>query len=500
MKKNILILASLMMTGSLFAQVNPGSELAYKVKREAYNNSNMEDYAQFTTDFLGSRLAGSKQMTRSEKLVAEKLEQMGLQNVKIEKAADFSKGGWDNVKTYAAMTSPYYCNFFGISKGWTGSTNGQVDSDVVLLEIENEEDIKKYEGKLKDKIVLYPSNFSYRLDMEPLAKRYTDEELENLKTDPRSIARPARSYNYRGASELQNKINELIQSERPAVLISERGVFNIPMVGSGRYVQGAQEPIAELILPAEAHGRMYRMIKKGIPVSMAVDIKNEFSENNAINNVIAEIKGTDPKLKDEVVLIGAHLDSWYGGTGAADNSSGVAVMMEAMRIIKALGINPKRTIRIALWGGEEQGMIGSRGYSNKYLYDRNAKKKLKDYNNFALYLNMDNGSGRYKGIYLEENDMAVPFFETWMKQFESLGFTTVTLAKTGGTDHQVFQGIGLPAFQFIQDDLDYDRTYHTPMDTYERLCIQDLKTNAAMTAWFAICAAMDPNKISCEDF
>lgn len=485
---------------TLFGQTNPGDELAYRVKREAFNNSSMEEYAQFTTDYLGGRLAGSKQMTRAELLIADKLREMGLQDVKIEKASDFSKGGWDNIRTYAAMTAPYYCNFYCLSKAWTGSTNGLIKGDVILLEIEKEEDLKSYKGKLKDKIVLYPSNFSYQLEMNPLSSRYSDEDLANLELDPRGIARNRKGNNYRGSSPLQTMINQLILEEQPAVLISERGLFNIPSVGSGKYKSGDEEPIAELILPAEAHGRMYRMLKNGLPVTMEVDIKNEFSNNNAINNVIAEIKGTDPKLKDEVVLLGAHLDSWYSGTGAADNSCGVSVMMEAMRIIKKLGIKPKRTIRIALWGGEEQGMIGSRGYLNKYLYNRDDKKILSEYDNFALYLNMDNGSGKYRGIYLEENDMAVPFFETWMKQFESLGFTTVTLAKTGGTDHQVFQGIGLPAFQFIQDELDYDRTYHTPMDTYERLSIQDLKTNAAITAWFAICAAMDQNKITKEQF
>ena len=334
--------------------------------------------------------------------------------------------------------------------------------------------------------------------MDPLSERYSQEQLHNISQDPRASQKPRRRYNYWGGNPLQEKINELIINEQPAVIISERGLFNIPSVGSVRYKSGDKEPIAELILPTEAHGRMFRMLKNGKNVEMEVDIKNEFSETKSIYNVVGEIKGSDPKLKDQVVLIGAHLDSWYGGTGAADNSSGVAVMIEAMRIIKELGIKPKRTIRIALWGGEEQGMLGSRGYMYNYLYDRDNKKELPGYKDFAIYLNMDNGSGRYRGIYLEENDMAVPYFETWMKQFESLGFSTITLAKTGGTDHQVFQSIGLPSFQFIQDELDYDRTYHTPMDTYERLSIQDLKTNAAITAWIAICAAMDEGRIPNE--
>jgi Zn-dependent M28 family amino/carboxypeptidase len=237
------------------------------------------------------------------------------------------------------------------------------------------------------------------------------------------------------------------------------------------------------------------MVKKGEKVEMELNIRNEFTDNQKINNVIAEIPGTDPKLKNEVVLIGAHLDSWHGGTGGADNASGCIVMMEAMRIIKALGIQPKRTIRIGLWGGEEQGLYGSRGYAENYLYSNEKGKTLSGYEKFALYLNMDNGSGRFRGIYLEQNDMAVPFFEAWKKPIESLGFKTLTLRKTGGTDHMMFDRLGLPAYQFIQDPLEYDRTYHTVMDTYERLSLPDLKQAAVVTAWLALNAAMDNARI-----
>lgn len=228
---------------------------------------------------------------------------------------------------------------------------------------------------------------------------------------------------------------------------------------------------------------------------MELNIKNTFTDNQKINNIIAEIPGIDPKLKNEIVLIGAHLDSWHGGTGGADNASGCIVMMEAMRIIKTLGIQPKRTIRIALWGGEEQGLYGSRGYANRYLYNTEKKKELDGYNKFALYLNMDNGSGRFRGIYLEQNDQAIPFFETWKKPMEALGFTTLSPRSTGSTDHVTFNRLGLPAYQFIQDELEYGRTYHTIMDTYERLSLDDLKLDATIVAWFALNAAMDNDRI-----
>lgn len=501
MKKNLFSVAALLLLCSTaFGQHSLGDELAYKVKREAFNHSQMEGLMRYTTDFMGPRLPGSKLMTRSEELAVKKLKELGLANVQIEAIAPFSRGGWDNLKTYAAMTAPYYCNFYGISKAWSGSTQGLVSGDIVVIEAKTEEDLKKYKGKLAGKIVLMPSLFEYSLDLEPLATRYTEEELAGMKTDPRSSTQPRRAYRGASGPDLTRVITAMLVNEKPAVIVSGRGNFNIPTVGSASYKQGEKEPVAELILPPEAHARMIRLVQEGVPVSMEIEIKNEFSKNNNINNVMGEIPGTDPQLKNEVVLIGAHLDSWYGGTGAADNASGVAVMMEAMRIIKSLGVAPKRTIRIALWGGEEQGLIGSRGYVSKYLYDREQKTKRPGYDQFALYLNMDNGSGRFRGIYLEENDMAVPFFEVWGKPFESLGFTTLTLRKSGGTDHQSFQSIGLPGFQFIQDDLDYNRTYHTPLDTYERLSPADLKYNAAVVAWVALCAAMDTGKIQPELF
>ena len=491
MKKLFFVLAfAALFSVSLSAQKCLPEELAFKVKREAFSNSQMDDYAQWMTDYLGSRLAGSKQGARAEKLMKEKMDQIGLSNARIVYAADFGKGGWDNVKNYSAMTAPYYCSFTGNPKAWSGSTNGLVKGEVVLIEAENEADLEKYKGKLSGKIVLLPPAGEYVMKFEPLANRYTEEDLVELAKDPRPAATVHRRM---GMANLNRVINAMLLEEKPAVIVSDGGVFNVPRSTSSSYKAGDPEPPAQIVLPVEAHGRMVRLIRKGVPVSMEVVIKNEFSPCKEIRNVIAEIPGTDPQLKDQVVLIGAHLDSWHGGTGAADNASGCMVMLEAMRIIKSIGIQPRRTIRIALWGGEEQGLMGSAGYLRNYLMDK--EKKTKEFDNFALYLNMDNGSGMFRGIYLEENDMAFPFFRAYMGPLESLGFTTLTPRRTGGTDHVVFQRSGLPAFQFIQDELEYDRSYHTIMDTYERLSIPDLKHNAAVVAWLTLCAAMDDNRV-----
>lgn len=493
----MVVAVSAMAASAILAQTRLSDETAYRIKAEGFSNSQVEPIAQFMTDDLGPRLAASQMKLRSEEMVLAKLKEMGFQNVRAEFAYDFPKGGWDNQMNYVAMTAPYYCSFAANPKAWSGSTNGMVKGECVVLDAKTKEDLEKYKGKLAGKIVLMPASQTYEMSFEPLASRYTQKQLDELEKDPRPRAMRRRmdGGSWLAARELQMAISEMLKNENVLAVVSGGGSFNVPSSRGVQYKVGNPEPTPEIILPIEDHGRMVRMIAKGTKVEMEMNIKNIFTDNQKINNVIAEIPGTDPKLKDEVILLGAHLDSWHGGTGGADNASGCIVMMEAMRIIKALGIQPKRTIRLALWGGEEQGLYGSRGYAETYLYDSKKGKALPGFGNFALYLNVDNGSGRFRGIYLEENDMAVPFFKTWMEPIESLGFTTLTLRKTGGTDHQSFTRYGLPAYQFIQDELEYDRTYHTVMDTYERLSLPDLQVDAVMVAWLALNAAMDNGRI-----
>ena len=497
MKKITLAIAAIAVSVSaMFAQTRLSDETAYKVKAEGFSNSQIEQIAQFMTDELGPRLAASQMKVRSEQMVVEKLKEMGFKNARIEFAYDFPKGGWDNQMNYVAMTAPYYCSFAANPKAWSGSTNGLVKGECVVLEATTKEDLEKYKGKLAGKIVLMPATQTYEMSFEPLANRYTQEQLDEMEKDPRprAMRRRISGGNWLAARELQAAMAQMLKDEKVLAVVSGGGTFNVPSSRGVQYKVGDPEPTPEIVLPIEDHGRMARMIANGTKVEMELNIKNVFTDNQKINNVVAEIPGTDPKLKNEVILLGAHLDSWHGGTGGADNASGCIVMMEALRIIKEMGIQPKRTIRIALWGGEEQGLYGSRGYAENYLVDKKGKV-LPGYENFALYLNMDNGSGRFRGIYLEENDMAVPFFKTWMEPIESLGFTTLTLRKTSGTDHLSFTRFGLPAYQFIQDELEYDRTYHTVMDTFERLSLSDLQVDAVMVAWLALNAAMDSERI-----
>ena len=495
-------LTAILSVSVAIAQHSLPDDIVLKIRQEAFENSHIEALASYLTDYTGPRLAASKLGQRAESLAKEKLSEMGFSNPRIEKAADFPQGGWDNLKTYAAMTAPYYCHFMATPKAWTGSTNGLVQGDVILLEINTVEDVDTFRGKLGNQIVLMPETTKYEMSFSPLATRHNDEYLTNISqpfipAPPSGQPRPPRTPQVKPPAGLPALIRTLIAEERPAVMISGGGSFNVPRSTSVPFNKyGNPEPIAELVLPVEAHGRMARLIAKKVTVAMEVEITNEFYDNPVINNVIAEIPGADPELKDEVVLIGAHLDSWHGGTGAADNASGCIVMIEALRLIKETGVQPRRTIRIALWGGEELGLIGSRNYMLANLYDASENRPREGYDYFALYLNMDDGSGKIRGIYLEENDMAVPFFKEWIKPLASMDLNVLSPRKTTfGSDHQSFDLIGLPVFQFIQDPLEYWRSYHTPMDTYERLMMDDLQYNATVVAIVALSAAMDDRKI-----
>jgi carboxypeptidase Q len=265
------------------------------------------------------------------------------------------------------------------------------------------------------------------------------------------------------------------------------------------YSANAPKILPQVVVSAEHYNRMVRQIQNGLSVKLELTLETTFTDAAPGFNVIGEIPGTD--LKDEVVMIGAHLDSWHSATGTTDNAAGSVVMLEAMRIIKTLGSNPRRTIRIALWGGEEQGLLGSRNYVKRVLGERLDKSYPYDSikltaaaEKFSVYFNMDNGTGRYRGVYLQGNENARPVFRSWIKPFEKLGASTLTLRNTSGTDHLSFDAIGLPAFQFIQDPIEYGtRTHHTSMDFYDKAVESDLKNNAVITASFAWFAANRPS-------
>ena len=488
----------------VLAQTEPVDlEMIYKIKQFEKSRSQIEDISFWMTDYLGPRLTASQNKARANEFVKTKFEEFGLSNAVIDPVRPFDRGGWDNKKTYVAMTAPYYCAFAATPVAWTGSTKGLIKGEVVLLDFQSLEDLEQYKGKLKGKIVLMPASDTYEPSFEPMASRYTDEELKEITTESMAGRRRFGNFDFeawRRARELRRAATDFLVDEGAALIVNSSGEFNVPRSNGANYTAGEKEPVPEINLAVEAHGRMQRLIQHDVPVEMEVEVKNVFSKGEFVNNVMAEIPGTDPELKDEVVLIGAHLDSWHGGTGAADNASGCIVMMEAMRILKELGVQPRRTIRIALWGGEEEGLYGSRGYVEKYIRDPRTLDLKPGFDQFDVYFNMDNGSGRYRGIYLQQNEMVRPVFEAWLAPFENLGCNTITIRNTSGTDHLSFDAVGLPAFQFIQDEIEYDRGYHTLMDTYERLVMDDLKQNALITAALVYLAAQRDEKLPAKPY
>jgi carboxypeptidase Q len=305
---------------------------------------------------------------------------------------------------------------------------------------------------------------------------------------------------FRKAQELRRKAQQFFIDEGALAIIHTHrggGHGTFFTTNGASYAVDAPEVLPEMEIAVEHYNRMVRLLEKGVPVKVEMDSKTKFLDDDLNGyNVLAEIAGTDPKLKEEVVMLGAHLDSWFAGTGATDNAAGSAVMMEAMRILKTLGVKPRRTIRVALWGSEEQGLYGSRNYVRKNFTQDGQNVPNEMHGKLSAYYNIDNGTGKIRGIYTQGNDAAKPIFEEWFKPFHDMGAGTITIRNTGGTDHQAFDGVGLPGFQFIQDPIDYStRTHHTNMDVYERLQEADLKQMAVIVASMVYHTAMRDEKI-----
>ena len=364
-----------------------------------------------------------------------------------------------------------------------------LDEPMQGLDIQSEADFEKYKGTLNGKVIMLPTTLSTSPAFEPEARRLTEEDLANRKEV--SVGggggryTPAQLQQMRDQRALDQKVNDFLLEEGIALRISgTRGNFGTVFhTRAGSYSTAKNKTIPEMEIALEHFGRIERLLKNGQTVTVDAEIEVEWLDDDYKGyNVLAEIPGTDKTLKPELVLLGAHLDSWHAGTGANDNAAGVVVMMEAIRILKTLGVQPKRTIRIALWGEEEQGLFGSRGYVQKYVADRQTLDKKGEWDKISAYYNVDNGSGKIRGIYLEGNDQLVPIFEKWFEPFHEMGAKTITRRNTGSTDHVAFDAVGVPGFQFIQDPIDYGRGYHTNMDLYERMQQIDMTQAAIIVA------------------
>lgn len=476
-------------------------EVIHKIRQEGLKNSNIEELAFQLTDAVGPRLTNSPGHIKAADWAVVQLKEWGLQNAIKEEWGEFGKG-WSVNKCYVAMTQPYYMPFICIPKAWTISTDGLVSDKIVLLDISSDEDIESYKGNLKGRIVLLKSSADTSPSFEPDAVRFTEEEMMDKAKQPLDNDQSSNwRTQYRARRKLFNKILKLLEEEKIAILIrgsrGKHGTFFTSGGGIG-YKKDTTNSYVSIDMAPEHTNLMARLIENGIDVKVDVDIQTTFYEDNLNSfNVVGDIPGTDKKLKSELVMLGGHLDSWHAGTGAVDNAAGCIVMMEAVRILQALGIQPRRTIRIALWSGEEQGLYGSRNYVKNHFADRKDMTFKSDYDNLSAYYNIDNGTGRIRGIYLQENDMLRPIFEAWFEPFKDMiDQPVVTIQSTSSTDHRAFDEVGLPGFQFIQDPIEYrTKTWHTNMDTYERLLIPDLQQMAVIVASFVYLTSQRDEKL-----
>jgi hypothetical protein len=480
---------------------NVDTNIILKIKKEAFENSKIMDHAFYITDYSGPRLTWSPGYDRAAEWTLNEFKKWGLQNVHKEEWTPLGKS-WDIEKCYVALKIPYYQNIAATPKAWSGSTNGPVTADVMLVSANDSADfVKKYTGKLKGKILIFQSKFpAPEISFRPNAKRFTDDSLTKLEaeTDPGT-----ETLFQEDTAAMTKKFQPLLQmfatyfmSDKLWTFCKKEGAIAILSTGGGsdgtysadgsyNYAPKAGLlPIANVNIRPDDYLRVTRLLDHKVPVKMELDIKTTIKPQPQKGyNLVAEIPGNDPVLKNELVIIGGHFDSWHGGTGATDNGAGSIVMMEVMRILKKLNLNMKRTIRIVLWGGEEQGLFGSLAYVNKNVAELSTMKPLRDYDRISAYYNLDNGSGRIRGIHLQGNNQLRPVFKEWLAPFKDLEGTTVSIKNSGYTDNEPFDIAGIPAFQFIQDELNYEsRTHHTNADTYNELSEDDLKQASTIIA------------------
>jgi len=476
-----------------------------RIRNEAFQNSKVMENAFYLTDVYGPRLTGSPGIQAAAEWAVRRFDEWGLSNAKLEKWGPFGRT-WYCVRFAAHMKEPQYSPLIGFARPWSPGTNGTLTGDPVLAPIHTEADMEKFKGKLKGKIVLLENARPSPLITAGLARRLTNEELaaEALAPDPSPespffapiprLPQPLPYPGYTGkedheaARKWRNKVNRFLREEGVALTLipgygTDGGTVFATAAGSRELRDEVPPPAVALTL--EHYDRIARLIEKKTPVTLQFDIENRMeNEEKDSFNVTAEIPGAGKTgKKDEVVMLGAHLDSWTGGTGATDNAAGCAVTMEVIRILKTLKVDLPRTVRIALWTGEEQGLLGSKAYVKEHFADRETMALKPEHARLSGYFNLDNGTGKIRGVYLQDNDMMRPVFEAWLAPFKDLGASTITIRKTGGTDHLSFDAVGLPGFQFIQDPVEYGtRTHHSNMDLYDRLQQPDLMQAAAIMA------------------
>jgi carboxypeptidase Q len=495
------------------------------IREEGLQRSHIMDYAGGLIDGIGPRLTGSPNMAKANAWTRDQLTKMGCANAHLEDWGEFGMG-WQQLNTWVRMTEPDTAVFVAQATPWSPSTNGPVTAQAVSVVVNESGDMAKYKGKLSGKIVLLGAMRDVPVPDKPFFERYSDKDLKELESLPLESEQAETQARIERSAKRNKLMSELVpflaEEKVAAVIVPSRDgqngggtgiIFDDNGADLGRtpYHRDTAVPFPVVVTQIESYGRVFRLLANHVPVSLEMDVETKLTGDHEHGfDTIAEIPGTDPALKDEVVMVGGHLDSWISGTGATDNGAGSIVAMEVMRILNALKVKPRRTIRIALWTGEEGGLFGSRGYVTQHFgsFPRSTapdQMLLSEYSRkpagpltvkpeqklISAYFNVDNGTGRIRGIYTQGNAAVDSIFAQWMTPLKDLGVTTISNRDTGGTDHLSFDAVGIPGFQFIQDPMDYGtRTHHSNMDTYERLQPADLKQMAVVEAVFVYNAAM----------
>lgn len=470
----------------------PDPAVVSKFHEEETQHSRVMEVLGYLTDVYGPRLTNSPNIREAADYTKKTLGSWGLSNVHEEVWGPFGRG-WSNELVEANEIAPRHFPLIAFPKAWTQGTSGPVTAAAVYAKIEKEQDFSEYRGNLRGVFVLTAPMRAVEAQFTPLGHRYTDEELAELAQPHPAPPTPDKDAieRARKQAEFNAKLVKFLTDEGAAAWIepSPHDGGTITVMSGGPRSPKDPPVLPRLAVDVENYGRILRTLEKNIPVTLQINIVNKFYDDNLDSfNIVAEIPGAEKA--GEVVMLGAHFDSWPAGTGATDNGAGSAVMMEAMRILKACGIKMNRTVRLALWTGEEEGLLGSRAYVEQHFADRKTMELKPDHAKLSAYFNVDNGTGKIRGIWMQGDDGVRPAFEKWMEPFKSEGMTTLSPRGTGGTDHVAFDEVGLPGFQFIQDPIEYEtRTHHTNMDTYERLQEADLKQMAVIVATFAYQAA-----------
>jgi carboxypeptidase Q len=467
----------------------------YKIKDEGLERSQVMDTLWYLTEVHGPRLTNSPNIRAAAAWATAKMTEWGLSNPRQEVWGPFGRG-WLNEKFTANVVTPQPFPLLAFTRAWTPGTNGPVTADAVLAIVDRAEDFPKWQGKLQGKIVLAARATTVNALFNATGRRFTDQELVDMQSQPVNAGRG------RGGAPANPPGNPNFARDRMRFFARE-GAVAVLEPGSGRNDHGAilvggsnanrdaKEPAtaAQIVIASEHYNRIVRLLEHNMPVAIELNVRNRFVDDTLDSfNVVAEIPGTDKA--DEVVMLGAHFDSWHAGTGATDNAAGSAAMMEAMRILKATGLRLRRTVRLALWTGEEQGFFGSRAYVKEHFGDRETIELKPGHAKLSGYFNLDNGTGAIRGVYLQGNEAIRPVFAAWMEPLRNLGMTTLTIRGTGGTDHLSFDEVGLPGFQFVQDPVEYSsHSHHTNMDVYDRIQAQDMMKNAVIIASFVYHAA-----------